>query len=62
MVHMAKQKFQLDANENQQIDIHGLTKIVKILMYKIGMTGKRQDVQHTEVYDRFNSKIKEQTK
>ena len=31
-------------------------------MYKIGMTGKRQDVQHTEVYERFNGKIKEQTK
>jgi hypothetical protein len=41
---MARQKFQLDFNENQQIDLHGLTKIVKILMYKIGMTGKRQDV------------------
>lgn len=53
---VADHRFKLEEDEeNAMIDINGVLKICKVLMYKIGLTYKRMDIYFSDLRKEFKT-------
>lgn len=58
---LAQHRFRLDQDEmNELTSFEHVSKVIKVLMYKIGLTYKRQDLYRQELLDKIEESSKEQ--
>lgn len=61
MAKITQNRFKLDADEMDSIkNFEDMAKIVKVLVYKIGLTYKRQDLFREELITKVNDSSKNQ--
>lgn len=57
---LAQHRFRLDQDEmNELTSFEHVSKVIKVLMYKIGLTYKRQDLYRQELLDKIEESSKE---
>lgn len=58
---LAQHRFRLDQDEmNELTSFEHVAKVIKVLMYKIGLTYKRQDLYRQELLDKIEESSKDQ--
>jgi hypothetical protein len=60
LMSLAQHRFRLDQDEmNELTSFEHVAKVIKVLMYKIGLTYKRQDLYRQELLDKIEESSKD---
>ena len=60
LMSLAQHRFRLDQDEmNELTSFEHVSKVIKVLMYKIGLTYKRQDLYRQELLDKIEESSKD---